>query len=104
MLGGREGMPRSLGTIYGGAVTRFLGGALRGVVSRVIDARGVVTWSNGIAVSVDGGTLLVSDGGLFCSHAIHEFCVADGSRRRVIGGKGDGPLRFRRTRRLRVRR
>jgi hypothetical protein len=29
------------------------------------------------------------------SHSIHEFSVADGSPRRVIGGKGDGPLRFR---------
>jgi DNA-binding beta-propeller fold protein YncE len=49
--------------------------------------------SNGVAVSRDGSTLLVSDcdGG---SHAIHEFRVADGSRLRVIGGAGDGPLQF----------
>ncbi len=45
-------------------------------------------------MSRDGCTLLVSDytGG---SHAIHEFRVADGSRLRVIGGPGEGPLRFR---------
>ncbi len=51
------------------------------------------SWSNGVAVSRDGSTLLVSDydGG---SHAIHEFRVADGSRLRVIGGAGDGPLQF----------
>jgi DNA-binding beta-propeller fold protein YncE len=44
-------------------------------------------------VSRDGSTLLVSDygGG---SHAIHELDVADGSLRRVIGGKGDAPLQF----------
>jgi DNA-binding beta-propeller fold protein YncE len=50
--------------------------------------------SNGVAVSRDGSTLLVSDncGG---SDAIHEFSVADGSRLRVIGGAGDGPLQFR---------
>ncbi len=49
--------------------------------------------SNGVAVSRDGATLLVSDfnGG---SDAIHVFCVADGSRLRVIGGAGDGPLQF----------
>ncbi len=49
--------------------------------------------SNGVAVSRDGSTLLVSDynGG---SHAIHEFRVSDGSRLRVIGGAGDGPLQF----------
>ncbi len=93
-LGGREGMPRSLGSVYGGAVTRFLGGSLRGVVSRVIPTPGVKAWSNGIAVSRDGCTLLVSDGGLGGSHAIHVFSVVDGSRRRVIGGEGDGPLRF----------
>ncbi len=43
VLGGRERMPRSLGSVYGGSVTRFLGGALRGVVSRVIDTGGVVS-------------------------------------------------------------
>ena len=35
VLGGRDGMPRSLGSVYGGAVTRFLG--VGRVVSRVID-------------------------------------------------------------------
>jgi hypothetical protein len=83
-------MPRSLGSVYGGAVTRFLGG-LRGVVSRVIATPGVC---GSIAVSRDGSSLLVSDckGG---SHAVHEYSVADGSLRRVIGGAGDGPLQFR---------
>ncbi len=48
-----------------------------------------------MAVTRDGSTLLVSDGGSGCtSHAIHEFRVADGSRLRVIGGAGDGPLQF----------
>ncbi len=46
-----------------------------------------------MAVSRDGSSLLVSDGG-GGSHAIHEFRVADGSRLRVIGGPGDGPLQF----------
>jgi DNA-binding beta-propeller fold protein YncE len=75
--------------VYGGSVTRFLGGALRGVVSRVIPCR-----SNGVAVSVDGGTLLVSDGLYGCSHVICEINVADGSTRRVVGREGRGPLRF----------
>jgi DNA-binding beta-propeller fold protein YncE len=78
VLGGREGMARSLGSVYGGSVTRFLGGSLRGVQSRVIAMPGVQSWSNGLAVSRDGATLLVSDsdGG---SRAIHVFRVADGS-------------------------
>ncbi len=91
VLGGREGMPRSLGSVYAAVVTRFLGGGLRGVVSRVINTR---SSSNGIAVSVDGCTLLVSDSSYGGSHAIHELSMADGSRRRVVGGKGDGPLQF----------
>jgi DNA-binding beta-propeller fold protein YncE len=94
VLGGREGMLRSLGSVYGGAVTRFLGGSLRGVVSRVIDTPGVKSLCNCLAVSRDGSTLLVADGGVG-SHAIHAFRVADGSRLRVIGGEGDGPLQFR---------
>jgi DNA-binding beta-propeller fold protein YncE len=93
VLGGREGMPRSLGSVLGGSVTRFLGGSLRGVVSRVIDTPDVWSGSNGVAVSRDGCTLLVTDylGG---SNAIHEFDVMDGSRRRVVGGVGDGPPQF----------
>jgi DNA-binding beta-propeller fold protein YncE len=86
-------MPRSLGSVYGGSVTRFLGGGFRGVASRVIATAGVRSWSNGVSVSRDGSTLLLSDdtGG---SDAIHAFRVADGSRLRVIGSRGDGPLQF----------
>jgi DNA-binding beta-propeller fold protein YncE len=93
VLGGREGKPRSFGSVYGGSVTRFLGGGCRGVASRVIDMPDVWSWSNGVAVSRDGSTLLVSDwnGG---SHAIHAFRVGDGSRLRIIGSAGDGPMQF----------
>ncbi len=66
----------------------------RGEESRVIPTPGVKSSSNGVAVSRDGSTLLVSDffdGG---SHAIREFRVADGSRLRVVGGVGNGPLQF----------
>jgi DNA-binding beta-propeller fold protein YncE len=93
VLGGREGMPRSLGSVLGGAVAFFLDGGLRGVESRVIKTPGLKSFSNGVAVSRDGSTLLVTDywGG---SNAIHEYRVVDGSRRRVVGGAGDGPLQF----------
>jgi DNA-binding beta-propeller fold protein YncE len=99
VLGGREGMARSLGSALGGLVTRFLGGGLRGVVSRVIDTPGVQSICNGVAVSRDGSTLLVSDyhGG---SNAIHAFSVTDGSLLRVVGGAGFGPLQFREMRQL----
>jgi DNA-binding beta-propeller fold protein YncE len=94
VLGGRDGVPRSLGSVCGGAVTRFLADGFRGEKSRVIDTPGVKSRSNGVAVSRDGCTLLVSDY-YSGSHAIHEFRVADGSRLRVIGGAGGGPLQFR---------
>jgi DNA-binding beta-propeller fold protein YncE len=95
VLGGREGIPRSLGSVYAASVTRFLGGILRGVASRVVDMQGVQSSCNGVAASVDGCTLLVSDGDWPGSHAIHEVGVADGSRRRVVGGEeGDEPLQF----------
>ncbi len=72
----------------------------RGEQSRIIATPGVKSHGNGVAVTRDGSTLLVSDCG--GSHAIHEFRVADGSRLRVIGkkgflgrrGAGDGPLQF----------
>jgi DNA-binding beta-propeller fold protein YncE len=99
VLGGREGMPRSLGSVCGGSVTRFLGGGCRGVASRVIATPGVKSRSNGVAVSRDGSTLLVSDHD-GSSHAIHVLRVADGSRLRVIGGDGDGPLQFKNLRQL----
>ncbi len=93
-LGGREGMPRSLGSVYGGAVTRFLGGGLRGVDTACFSTGGAVSsHSGGVALTLDGCTLLLTNafGG---SHAIHEFRVGDGSRLRVIGGAGDGPMLF----------
>jgi DNA-binding beta-propeller fold protein YncE len=61
ILGGREGMPRSLGSVYAGSVTRFLGGGLRGVESGVIAATAVThSFTNGVAVSHDGRSVLLS--------------------------------------------
>jgi sugar lactone lactonase YvrE len=54
-------MPRSFGSVYGGSVTRFLGGDCRGEESCEICMPGVRSWNNGVAVSRDGSTLLVSD-------------------------------------------
>jgi DNA-binding beta-propeller fold protein YncE len=95
VLGGRDGMPRSLGSVYGGSVTRFLGGSVRGVVSRVIDMPGVKSLHNGVAVSRDGTTLLVSDSGFGGSYSVHVASVADGVVQRVVGGPGTAPLHFR---------
>ncbi len=101
VLGGREGMPRSLGSVYGGAVARFLGGSLRGVISRVIDTPRVWSYSNGVAVSRDGSSLVVSDA-LGGSHTVHVISVADVGMPRVIGGRGAGPLQFKEPRQVSV--
>jgi tripartite motif-containing protein 71 len=65
------------------------------VQSRVIATPGVKSVVNGVAVSRDGSTLLVSDrdGG---SHSVGVYSITDGVRRRVIGGPaaGAGPLQF----------
>jgi sugar lactone lactonase YvrE len=55
--------------------------------SRAFETTGLMSMSNGVAVSRDGSTVLVADerGG---SHAIHAFRVADSSLVRVIGGPG----------------
>jgi DNA-binding beta-propeller fold protein YncE len=80
------------------ARTRLTDG-FRGEESRVIATAPLKSRSNGVVVSRDGSTLLVSDcdGG---SHAIHEFRVTDGSRLRVIGSRGDGPLQFKNPRQV----
>jgi DNA-binding beta-propeller fold protein YncE len=92
-LGGRRGAPRSMGSVYAGAVTRFLGGSLRGVVSRVIDTPGVKCVCNGIAVSRDGSALLVSDVGDSC-RAICVVSVAHSHLVRGVGRRGSGRLQF----------
>jgi hypothetical protein len=90
-------MRRSLGSVYGGSVTRFLGPGLRGVAGRVIDTPTIAAAVNGhltcmpMTVSRDGSTILVSN---VTTHSIHEYGVADGCLRRVIGKNGRGALQF----------
>ncbi len=61
VLGGRPNLRRSLGSVYAGSVTRFLGG-FRGVASRTVPA---LEWdahssSGGVALTSDGAALLVT--------------------------------------------
>jgi DNA-binding beta-propeller fold protein YncE len=101
VLGGREGMPRSLGSVYGGSVTRFLGGGLRGVVSRVI-AVPPRTWATdfsdgGIAVSPDDRSVLLS-GMPGYGFSIVQVGLGHGdacdTAPRMVGGPTSGPLRL----------
>ncbi len=83
VLGGREDMPRSLGSVYSGSVTRFLGG-IQGIVSRVIDTPDKVGARSFIAVSRDGSSLLVHGRG-----SLHQLRTSDGSVLRRFSRAGD---------------
>jgi DNA-binding beta-propeller fold protein YncE len=92
VLGGREGMPRSLGSVYGGSVTRFLGGSLRGVESRIIATCRTPSPCNGVAVRRDGRSVLVTD--TYGPERLREICVADGALLHSICARGDEQLQF----------
>jgi hypothetical protein len=90
VMGGRAGMPRSLGSVYAGSVVRFLGG-FAGVQRRLISLT-PDAGSTDVAVSRDGSTLLIS-----CAdtHSVHVVDAASGTLIRTLGGcAGDGPLQF----------
>jgi DNA-binding beta-propeller fold protein YncE len=81
VLGGREGMPRSLGSVYSGSITRFLGGGFRGIESRAINvgvADGKASLCSGLAVSHDGCTLLATGCHGACDSVLR-YTVSDGS-------------------------
>jgi hypothetical protein len=93
VLGGREGMPRSLGSVLSGFVTLFLGGSLRGVKSRV----GTLFKGDyrmnfcGFALSRDGTAMFISAfvdhetrggdwyGDEMPHHVVHKVSAVDGS-------------------------
>jgi DNA-binding beta-propeller fold protein YncE len=92
VLGGLAGLRRSLGSVYAGSVTRFLGG-FRGFVARTLR---MVDWgpgaeSGGMAVTRDGAALLVTCKSTDCLYVID---VATGETLRKIGCRGTGPLQF----------
>jgi tripartite motif-containing protein 2/3 len=88
-MGGREGLPRSLGSVLGCWVVRFLGG-FRGVESRVIPTRVSQSISYGVAITRNGDTLLA-----VVSQGFHVFSVRSGAHLRAVGTPGVGPLQFR---------
>jgi hypothetical protein len=95
VLGGREGMPRSLGSVYGGAVTLFLDDPSRGLQgqpSRVIALPGVKSYpGHGMAVCRDHSTLLHV--GIY---GVYRTVDGDGitTPPHRIGSWGDGRLQF----------
>jgi hypothetical protein len=86
VFGGRAGMLRSLGSVLGCLITRFLRGSPIKESHR-IKMPGVLSISNGIAATREGA-VLVSD------YMNHCLVAVEGSRERVIGTHGTGPLEF----------
>jgi hypothetical protein len=97
VMGGRRDMPRSAGSVYLGAIVRFLGG-FRGVQSRVIDEAREAAF--GMAVTRDGSTLLRTSGNCGASHGIVVVCIASGSRLGFVGSYGSEQLQFKGPRQL----
>ncbi len=95
MIGGRDGMPRSMGSVFGYSVARFAGGGLRGGRHHVIPTPVCRASINGVAVSRDGTTLLVSYRSYMCLDGVSTFSVETGAHLRTIGCLGRGPLQFR---------
>jgi hypothetical protein len=97
VLGGREGMPRSLGSVYGGVITLFLGSHFVGLEDPDATdqfAGAAYFMGGGVAVSRDGSRLLMAghtsnwdDIGVFCA-----YHVADGLELRVLDGPACGWL------------
>jgi hypothetical protein len=90
-LGGREGMSRSIGSLYGGLVALFLGSTFRGRVTRTFATQ--FTSCGGVAITRDGSAVLISN---FCygDDAIYVFHPETGELLRIIGCKGYGQLQF----------
>jgi hypothetical protein len=96
VMGGRAGMPRSLGSVYAGSVVRFLGG-FRGLQQhRTVSVVGMRIFDSlDVAVTRDSGTLLVT---AHHQHCVYLVDVATGDVIRTLGGGGghlgNGPLQF----------
>lgn len=86
---GRDAQPRSLASVYGCFVTLFLGGGVRGVVSRVISAK--MAGFRPFAFS-DGGSLLLAIAR--CRLLVCDARTHDGALLRKIGRFGKGRRQF----------
>jgi hypothetical protein len=91
VFGGREGLARSLGSVYACTISLFLGG-LRGVVVRRIRTRGRNCIS-GLAISRDGTTVFTANAS---DHAMRAYSVASGELLCATPGKDHAtqPLQF----------
>jgi DNA-binding beta-propeller fold protein YncE len=88
IMSARETMPRSLGSVFAGSIVRFLS-RFEGTLRRVIATPGVRSWCNGVAVTRDSSTMLVSSHGDRLGtglNAAHAFDVLTGAHLGVLNG------------------
>lgn len=93
VLGGRDGLPRSLGSVYAMHVLLFCGAAFQAIATHQLETPPLPSWEHSVAISRDGLTLFLTDiDGK--SHCMYVLRAADGAVLRRIGGPGDAPLQF----------
>jgi hypothetical protein len=95
VLGGRKGMPRSIGSLYGGLIVLFVGTDFRGEAERGVVPGTLADIFDSIAVTRDGLTLLAVGHTYSDEDFMYVYRIADGELIRVLGESGDGPLQFR---------
>jgi hypothetical protein len=90
---GREGLPRSLGSVLSSVVARFVGSRLRPVKLWQVDCLGLCALEDMplLAIGSDDRTLLHANS---TTSIITQLCLATGSRLRAVGSPGSGPLMF----------
>jgi hypothetical protein len=107
LLHGRDGFPRSIGTVVCGAIALFLDAGkvcrrhfyremAREDVAKEAMERPFVKFGHSVAVRSGGQSLLVTSEAEDHTHVILEICMFSGRTLRVIGssGGGSGPLQF----------
>jgi hypothetical protein len=107
LLHGRDGYPRSIGTVTCGAIALFLDAGkvcrrhfyremAREDVAKEAMERPFVKFGHSVAVRSGGQSLLITSEAEDHTHVILEICMFSGRTLRVIGssGSGKGPLQF----------
>jgi sugar lactone lactonase YvrE len=100
VLGGRETLPRSLGSIYAMLVLLFLGSRFKGSVAHTFVLPPNLANDICAALSRDGARLFVTASGGVTASPLHVLRMRDGRRLQQLGSYGARPLQFRYPRRI----
>jgi DNA-binding beta-propeller fold protein YncE len=101
VLGGRDGAPRSLRSIFAASVVRFLGGVSLATTSRCSITLTGFAMPGGVVLLSNNAMLLFAD---YSANVLRVIRATDGAQLRAIGKAGHGPLQFLYVRQLYVAR